>query len=83
MRSQRQPSSLKKNLTRVQYSNEKEHYSKKRTRPRCACCDYIKEGIFHTFKTTGDISYLKEDMNCESSDLVYVFMCSTCNEEYI
>ena len=22
-------------------------------------------------------------MTCESSDLVYVVMCSTCNEEYI
>ena len=46
-------------------------------------CDYIKEGSFHTFKTIGDIFYLKKDMACKSSDLVYVFMCSTCNEEYI
>ena len=27
--------------------------------------------------------YLKEDMTCESSDLIYVVICPTCNEEYI
>ena len=61
MKSQRKQSSLKKLLTRAIYSNKKEHYSKKRTKTRCACCDYIKEGNFHTFKTKGDIISLKED----------------------
>ena len=83
IKSQRQPSTLKKIQTRTKYSNKKEHYSKICTKPRCTCCDYIKEGSFHTFKTTGDIFYLKESMTCERSDLVYVFICSTCNEEYI
>ena len=83
IKSQRQPSSLKKLLTRAIYSNKKEHCSKKCTKTRCACCDYIKEGSFHTFKTTGDIFYLKENMTCESSDLIYVVICSTCNKEYI
>ena len=58
IKSQRQPSSLKKLLTRAIYSNKKEHCSKKCTKSRCACCDYIKEGSFHTFKATGDIFYL-------------------------
>ena len=43
----------------------------------------VEEGSFHTFKTTGDMFYLKEDMTCESSDLIYVVICPTCNEEYI
>ena len=55
IKSQGQPSSLKKISTRVIYSTKKEHYSKKCTKTRCACCDYIKEGSFHTFKTTGYI----------------------------
>ena len=83
IKSQRQPSSLKKLSTPAIYSNKKEYCSKKCTKTRCACCDYIKEGSFHTFKTTGDIFYLKEDMICKSSDLIYVVICSTCNEEYI
>ena len=41
------------------------------------------KGSFHTFKTTGDIFYLEEDMNCKSSDLIYVVICSTWNEEYM
>ena len=81
--SQRQPSSLKELLTRSIYSNKKQHCRKKSVKTRCACCDYIKEDSFHTFKTTEDIFYLKEKMTCESNDLIYVVICSTCNEEYI
>ena len=83
IKSIRQPSSFKKRLTRAIYSNKKEQCSKKCNTTRCACCNYIKEGSFHTFKTTGDIFYLKEDMTCKNSDLIYVVICSTCNEEYI
>ena len=36
---------------------------------------------FHTFKTTGDIFYLKEDITYESSNSIYVVICSTCNTE--
>ena len=79
---QRQPSSLKKLLARAIYSNKKEHCSKKCTKTKCACCYNIKEGSFHTFKTTGDIFYLKEDMTFESNDLIYAVVCSTCNQEY-
>ena len=55
IKSQRQLSSLTKLLTRAIYSNKKEHCSKKCTKTRYACCDYIKEGSFHTFKSKGDI----------------------------
>ena len=41
------------------------------------------KGSFHTFKTTGDIFYLEDDMNCKSSDLIYVLIYSTWNEEYM
>ena len=83
IKSQRQPSSLKKLLTRAIYPTKQEHCSKKFSKTRCACCDYIKESSFHTFKTTRDIFYVKKDMTCERSNLVYVVICSTCNEEYI
>ena len=82
-KSQRQPSSLKILLTGAIYANKKEHCSNKRTKTRSAYCDYIKKGSFHSFKTAGDILYIKEDMKCESSNLIYVVTCSTCNEEYI
>ena len=55
IKSQKQPSTHKKLLTRAIYSNQKEHCSKKCTKTRCVCCDYIKEGNFHTLKTTGNM----------------------------
>ena len=55
---------LKKLLTRAKYLNKKDHYSKKFTEPKCTCCNFIKEGKFYTFKTTGDTFYFKEDMPC-------------------
>ena len=81
--SQRQLSRVKNILPRDTYSCKKEHYIKKGARLRCACCDYIKKGRFHTSKTIGDIFYHKEGMACESSNSIYVIICSTCNEEYI
>ena len=41
------------------------------------------KGSFHTFKTTGDIFYLEDDMKCKSSYVIYVVICSTWNEEYM
>ena len=72
---QGQQFSLKKFLTRAKYCNKK-HYSKK-------CSKLIKEGSFHTFKKSGGIFDLKEDMIWESSDLVYVVIFSICNKESI
>ena len=62
------------------YSNEKKHCSKKCTKTRCTRCGYIKEGSFHTFKITGDIFYLKENMTCERRNLIYMVICFTSNE---
>ena len=72
IKTQRKSSHLKKLLTRAIHSTKKDHCSKKCTKIGYACCDYIKQNSFHTFKTTGDIFYLKEDLACESSNLVYV-----------
>ena len=83
IKSQRQPYSLEIVLTRAIYTNKKDHCSKKCTKIGCVSCDYIKEDRFHTFKTTGGIFDLKENMTCESCDLIYVVICSTCNEKYI
>ena len=66
IKSQRQASNLKKRLLELYI--QKEHYSKKCTKIRCTCCDYIKEDSFYIFKTRGDIFYLKEYMTRESSN---------------
>ena len=48
-----------------------------------ACCQYIKEGIEHTFKTVDKKIEIRIPFNCESKNLIYVVICSGCKEEYI
>ena len=45
------------------------------------CC--IKEGIEHTFKTVDKKFEIRITFNCESKNLIYVVICSGCEEEYI
>ena len=47
------------------------------------CFLWLHQDSFHTFKTAGDIFYIKEDITSKGSDLVYVVICCKCNEEYI
>ena len=48
-----------------------------------ACCQYIKEGIEQTLKTTDKKFEVRVPFNCESKNLIYVVICSGCKEEYI
>ena len=57
--------------------------SKKCTKLRSACCDCIREGSFNTFKTKGDTFYLKEDMTCRRSNLLYAVICFKCNKVHL
>ena len=64
IKGQSKPSNLKNVLAQAKYSNKEDHYCTKCTKPRCVYCGCIKEGSFHTFKTTGNIFDTKEDMTC-------------------
>ena len=64
IKGQSKSSNLKNVLARAKYSNKEDHYYTKCSKPRCAYCGCIKEGSFHTFKTTGNIFDTKEDMTC-------------------
>ena len=44
------------------------------------CCQYIKEGIEHTFKTVDKKFEIRVPFNCESKNLIYVVICSDCKE---
>ena len=48
-----------------------------------ACCQYIKEGIEHTFKTVDKKFEIRLSFSCESKNLFYVVICGGCKEEYI
>ena len=47
------------------------------------CCQYIKEGKEHIFKTVDKKFEIRVPFNCESKNLIYVVICSGCKEEYI
>ena len=47
------------------------------------CCQYIREGIEHIFKTVDKKFEIRMPFNCESKNLIYVVICSGCKEEYI
>ena len=47
------------------------------------CCQHIKEGIEHAFKTVDEKFVISVPFNCESKNLIHVAMCSGCKEKYI
>ena len=47
------------------------------------CCQYIKEGIEHAFKTVDKKLEIRIPFNCESKNLIYVVICSGCKEKCI
>ena len=78
IQSKRQPSNLKKFLTRAEYREVLSgmfNYSDK----RCECCNYLLANDHYTFKITFK---LKNRFTCNSFNLIYV-ICDTCKEEYI
>ena len=47
------------------------------------CCQDMKEGIEHTFKTVDKKFEIRIPFNCESKYLIYVVICCGRKEEYI
>ena len=50
---------------------------------RCECCNYLLLTNKYTFKNVQKTFFLKSEMSCDSSNLIYVIICSSCGEEYI
>ena len=49
----------------------------------CFCYDCIIEAELFKFKNWHQQFILKSNLNCESSNLLYVLICSGCNKEYV
>lgn len=80
--SKRQAPNLKKILTKAEFTNIRARV-KQCGDPRCECCDVLLLSDRYTFKNTQKTFILKTEMSCDSANLVYVAICSTCKEEYI
>ncbi len=84
IRSRRQPPSLKHQLTNAKFSSNVDgpSFVKKCGDKRCKCCSHIRESNNIKFEI-GVLFHVKSDMNCNSSNLIYVITCTGCNGQYI
>ena len=79
----RQTPNLKRILCKSSFSPISSISGVKNCGKSFVCCQYIKEGIEHTFKTDDKKFEIRIPLNCESENLIYVAICSGCKEEFI
>ena len=82
IQSKRQAPNLKRILTKAEFSS-KQPMVRKCGDLRCGCCKYLLPADHHIVKETSYRFQLKSSMSCNSCNLIYVLICSGCNEEYI
>lgn len=82
--SKRQPKNLKKYLTRAEFSSNMSRGKgvSKCLTPRCGTCDIIIPGNKITL-TNGKCWEIKTDMTCKAKNVIYIIICTKCNEFYI
>ena len=82
--SRRQAPNLKRLLTKSEFTEtETKPMVRKCGHPKCECCDKLLLSDRYTFKNTQKTFFLRSEMSCNSSQLIYVVICPTCKEEYI
>ena len=80
----KQPPNLGRILCKSKFTSVKQSFKVKKCNKKCFCCkDYLLEGTSFQFKKHNSTFDLKANFNCESSNLIYVVICSGCKEEYI
>ena len=82
IKSKRQAPSLKRILTKAEFS-QKQIGVYKCLDKRCECCASLLLSDSYTFKNINKTFKLKESFSCDSANLLYVVICPTCGEEYI
>lgn len=81
--SKRQPPNLKKLLTTAKFSTKQcTPTVSKCADTRCKCCDHVENTTTVTMEN-GETFYVKTDMNCNTSNLIYMLQCCGCKQQYI
>jgi hypothetical protein len=82
--SKRQPPNLKHILVNARFI---EHQGNTGSRQcgdkKCKCCNDISTVSMFNFHASGHKFYIKDDLNCNSQNLLYVLICHGCEEYYI
>lgn len=81
--SKRQPPNLKMILTNSRFSlTDTTGGIKKCNHPCCENCGYMIEGESIVMEN-GDLFEIKEQMTCQTRNVIYVIFCNGCNKSYI
>ena len=82
IQSKRQSPNLKKLLTKAEFG-EVLSGTFNCSDKRCECCNYLLINDHYTFKNVQIAFKLKNRFTCDSVNVIYIVICSTCKEEYI
>ena len=84
IKSRRQPPNLKHLLTAAKFTRGQDSpaYVTKCGDKRCKCCTHIQRSNSVKFES-GMRFEVKTNMDCNSSNLIYVITCAGCNGQYI
>ena len=80
--SKRQPPNLERILCNSKYIN-KNNFGVKKCGKNCVCCTYLMEIKSHKFNNQNSSFDIRNEFNCNSSNIIYAIICPGCNEEYI
>ena len=69
-------------MTNAEFSNEEVGVRKSQDL-QCECCDSLLLSKEYTFKNVNKTFTLKTPMSCNSFNVIFVMICSSCLEEYI
>ena len=79
--SKRQAKNLRRILCNSRFRNTNTYSIQKCSDRRCGTCPYIKEGSI--FKIGSRDFKVKNNMSCDSKNLIYCIICGGCEEFYI
>ena len=70
-------------LCRFKFEPQHINHEVKNCGKTCASCPYLLKAYLYQFNWVNKTFLLKNFFNCESSDLIFVFICEECRIEYI
>ena len=70
-------------LNRSKFESQRKNQEVSNCRKNCISCPYLLKASLYQFKQVNKTILLKKSFNCENSNLIYVFICQECKDEYI
>ena len=70
-------------LCRSKFESQHQNHKVKNCGKNCIGCHYLLKASLYQFKRISKTFLLKNSIDCESSNLVYVGICQGCRKEYL